>query len=152
MTDVKGETEPAIGLSLNANLSPTKQIVLQTHIPSDWNAEQINTLVDKLVGVIDRKEAYYRVEVLEAELEQQEQALYSIQDNLATVEKNAMIKHEASNKRVPFKWSGSELVQKVQAENTVERAKKLIEKIRDQLQATRKKAGLINESASPANH
>ena len=148
MTDVKGETEPAIGISLNANLSPTKQIVLQTHIPVDWTVEQINGLVDKLAGVIDRKEAYYQVDMIEAELEQNEHALYSIRDNLANVEKNALLKHEASGRRKPFEWSGQELIQKKQAEDTVERQKKLIAAIRKRLGEARKKAGLPDGTAS----
>ena len=90
MTEAKGETEAAIGVSLNANLSPTKQIVLQTHIPCDWSQEQINTLVDKLSGVIDRKEAFYQIEVLEAELEHNKTTLYSIRHNLDNVEANAL--------------------------------------------------------------
>jgi regulator of replication initiation timing len=151
MSDEKGETEPAIGVSLNANLSPTKQIVLQTHVPVEWTEEQINKLVDKLSGVIDRKEAYYRIEILEAELEQNEQALYSINDNLANVEKNALMKWEASNKRRPFEWSGQELIQKKQAEDTVVRQTKIVKQCRDRLTEAKRKAGVDDGTASSAN-
>lgn len=151
MSDVKGETEPAIGISLNANLSPTKQIVLQTHIPIEWTKEQINNLVDTLSDVIDRKEAYYRIEVYQAELEQNEQALYSIRDNLANVEKNALMKWEASNKRRPFEWSGQELVAKKQAEDTVVRQTKIVKQCRDRLAEAKRKAGVDDGTASSAN-
>jgi hypothetical protein len=153
MSDVQGEaaTEPAIGLSLNANLSQTKQIVLQTHIPRDWSQEQINTLVDKLSGVVDRKEAFYQIEVLEAELEHNKTTLYSIRHNLDNVEANALAKHEASGRRTPFKWSQAELVQKKQTEDSVVRQTEIVAKCQQRLDEARKKAGLTDGTASSAN-
>lgn len=152
MSELKGETAPALGVSLNAQLDARRQLVFQTHVDASTSEEDLSKLVDKLNRVVDRQVAYYSIEELENALERDKQILYSVTHNLETVEANIQLKREAGGKRGEYRMSQTEVVQKKQAEDSAVRQKEIVAMSERRLAEAKKKAGIQDGSSSAANN
>ena len=150
MSDEKGETAPALGISLNAQLDARRQLVLQTHVPAEYSEEQITKLVSTYNRVIDKQVAYYQVEELENNLERDKQILYSINRNLEDVEAMYAKRYESGNKR-GNKLSENEEKQRKQAIDNVKRQTEIVALSERRLKEAKEKAGLTDGTPSTAN-
>ena len=150
--DEKGVgTAPALGVSLNAQFAPGRQFVLQTHVPQECSADELNGLLDKMNAAVDRAEAYYEIEQELKRVEVDENVLLNITRRLNEVEGNIQLKSAASGKRGEYRLSAQEQMQKKQAYDSLEEAKKRVADGRARLEALRKKAGNRDGTSSPAN-
>lgn len=151
MTELKGETAPALGISLNAQFAAGRQVVFQTHVAQETAPEEINRLLDKMNAAVDRQEAFYRIEELENALERDKQILYSITHNMENVEQNMQLKYEARGKRGEFKLSPQEAIQKKQAQDNLVRQTEIVKLAEKRLADAKEKAGNRDGAPSPAN-
>lgn len=65
----------ALGFSVQTDLGAGRSIVFQTHLPNDVSADEINAMVDKMLGAADRAKARYDIEALTRTLEADEKML-----------------------------------------------------------------------------
>lgn len=151
MTEVKGEqapVAPALGVSLNIQISPNRQIVFQTHVDAAATADDLNTLLDKLLTVGDRAEAFYQIDVAEQDLERNVIALENMQARLAVVD-NRMQEQSAANnnRRNPSPAAGKDQADRRQVVEQIEIAKKNVEKATAWRDGVVKKAGTRGSAA-----
>lgn len=146
MTEVQGET--ALGVSLQIQLSPTRQVVFQTHVAQVTTADELNKLLDKLNGVGDRAEIYYQIPVLEAEHKRAVQILEDHTRRMENVESNARAKYEEGGRRGIYKPAAADTAAKIQAEDQLKIAKRMVDETMERLEKARKEAGTRDGSAT----
>ena len=152
MTDSKGETAPALGISINAQVSPTRQITMQSFVDRDASGDEINGLLDKMNTSLDRQAAYYEIDEELKRLEVDKNVLTNITRRLAEVEDNIRLKAAASGeRRNPLKLSSQEEMQKKQANDSLEEAKKRVREGEARIAELRKKAGNRDGANSSPN-
>jgi|GEM_PF-3775490 len=148
MSDLKGtETAPALGVSLNAQFAAGRQVVFQTHVAQDTTEGEMNNLLDLMNAVVDRQEAFYAQEQARRQLEVDENVLMNLVKRLGEVENNIQLKALADNRRNP-KPSPQDEVQKKQALDSLEEAKKRVAIDKAHLADLIKRAGNRDGAAS----
>jgi len=152
MDDSKGETAQALGISINAQVAPARQITFQSFVDRDAPSDQIDTLLDKWNASLDRQVAFYEIEEELKRIEVDKNVLVNITNRLAEVEDNIRLKASSeTGRRGPFKLSAQEEVQKKQANDSLKEAKKRVEDGMTRLAELKKKAGNRDGASSPAN-
>lgn len=87
MTEAVMETSAAaLGFSVIANLGDDRQFTGQCFVDSDDDLAIINAKVDKVMVIIDRQKAKYRIKDLRKEVAEMEAALGRQEDDLARLE------------------------------------------------------------------
>jgi chromosome segregation ATPase len=66
------ETAPALGMSLQFDLGAGRVCTMQTFLPRDCAAVELNRTLDKMTAAGDRQRAHYKIEELERDLAQLE--------------------------------------------------------------------------------
>ena len=152
MDDSKGETAPALGISINAQVSPRRQITVQSFVDRDASGAEIDNLLDKMNASLDRQEAFYAIEDAENQLEVDSNVLVNITRRLAEVEDNIRLKAGSeTGRRAPYKPSAQEEVAKKQAHDSLAEAKKRVEIDKVIIAKLKMKAGNRDGTSSPAN-
>lgn len=154
MDDSKGETAPALGISINAQVAPARQITFQTFIDRDATIDQIDYLLDKANASLDRQVAFYEIEEELKRVEVDENVLVNITKRLAEVEENMDLKAMAEGRRtgrLSDREQAQHEVQKKQARDSYEEAKKRVDAGKARLAELRKKAGNRDVTSSPAD-
>jgi hypothetical protein len=152
MDDLKGETAPALGISINAQVAAARQITMQSFIDRDASGAEIDKLLDKLNASLDRQVAFYEIEEEEKRIEVDRNVLTNVSKRLAEVEDNIRLKAgSAEGRRNPLKLSTQEEVQKKQAYDSLEEAKRRVAVGEARLVELRKKAGNRDVASSPAD-
>lgn len=152
MDDSKGETAPALGISINAQVAPTRQITMQSFVDRDASGADIDYLLDKMNASLDRQAAYYEIDEEMKRLEVDKNVLANVSKRLAEVEDNIRLKAAASGeRRNPLKLSSQEEMQKKQAHDSLEEAKRRVADGEARLVELRKKAGNRDGTSSPAD-
>jgi hypothetical protein len=152
MDDSKGETAPALGISINAQVAAARQITMQSFIDRDASGADIDKLLDKLNASLDRQVAFYEIEEEEKRIEVDRNVLANVSKRLAEVEDNIRLKAgSAEGRRNPLKLSSQEEVQKKQAYDSLEEAKRRVAVGEARLVELRKKAGNRDVASSPAD-
>lgn len=146
--DGKGETAPALGISLNAQFAAGRQLVFQTHVDQNTDATTIRSLITKLNDVIDAEEAYYALPEMEKKVEVDRNQLYLINQQLGELDAKA----RATTERGRAKGlNPNETAQRDNALKSKERMEELLQKSIDLLEETRKKAANRDGTASAAD-
>lgn len=145
--DGKGETAPALGISLNAQFAAGRQLVFQTHIDRDTDATVIGSLVAKWNDVIDIEEAYYSLPELEKSVEVNKNQLYLINQQLGEIDRRQRVTDRG--RTVPL--SAKDQADRSNALKSKERAEELLKKSQDLLDETRKKVANRDGTASAAD-
>jgi hypothetical protein len=152
MDDSKGETAPALGISINAQVAAARQITMQSFIDRDASGADIDKLLDKLNASLDRQVAFYEIEEEEKRLEVDVKVLRDISKRLADVEDNIRLKAASeTGRRNPIKLSSQEEMQKKQAFESLEEAKRRVAAGEARIVELRKKAGNRDVASSPAD-
>lgn len=152
MDDSKGEAVPALGISINAQVAPARQITMQSFIDRDTPKEAIDALLDKLNASLDRAVAYYEIEEELKRLEVDKNVLNNVSKRLAEVEDNIRLKASSeTGRRNPLKLSSQEEMQKKQAHDSLEEAKRRVADGEARLVELRKKAGTRDGANSGPN-
>ena len=147
MNDSKGETAPALGISLSAQFAGGRTVVFQTHVPQDVPKVDLDNMMDTLNAVADRQEAFYAQEQARRQLEVEENALTNMTRRLGEVEGNMQLAATAEGRR-NHKPSPKDEMQRKQALDTIEEGKKRVNIARKYLDELIKKAGNRDGAAS----
>lgn len=150
MNDSKGETAPALGISLSAQYAGGRTVVFQTHVPQDMAQEKLDDMMDKLNAVADRQEAFYAQEQARRQLEVEENALVNMTRRLGEVEGNMQLAASAEGRR-NAKPSPKDEMQRKQALDTIEEGKKRVDIAKKYLDELIKKAGNRDGAHSSPN-
>lgn len=150
MSDSKGETAPALGISLSLQYAGGRTVVFQTHVPQETLQAGVDEILDRLNGSADRAEAYYAQEQARRQLEVEEKALLNMTRRMGEVESNIQLKASADNRR-NYKPSAQDEVQKKQALDSVEEGKRRVAECKAFLADLIRKAGNRDGASSPAN-
>jgi hypothetical protein len=118
----------AAQISMTAQISQNRQIVIQTYLDRDSHQSVFNAVLDKLNRSIERQEAKVRIEEEEANLEVEEKALRNLVEDFAAIEDRSRKAWERANKRGQWRLSEAEEAHKKGALTNVERYKEVIAK------------------------
>lgn len=135
---------PALGFSMQVDLGAGRVATLQTFLPNDCSPELLDRMLDKMTRAGDRQRAHYKIEELQAALEQEErqqaQHLEDLNRNIEdyearqakrkleiekaqkavdTIEERARDAHVASGRRGEFKLSGNVVSQHTAVKNGI---------------------------------
>lgn len=148
MSEEKGKVEsPAIGLSVRAQYSAGRETVFQLYFPMDVTPDGINSMLDKVNGVVDRAEAYYAQEQARRQLEVEEKAVVNMARRLAEVDGR---QQEDPRKRKTG-LSEKDVKDRIQAMDTLEEGKRRVAECKKFLAELIVKAGNRDGAASPTN-
>lgn len=115
------EPDPAIGISMEVEVSKGRRLVLQTHVARDAPIGELNGTLDKINTASDRQVAYYELDALRFQLEHDERVLKQFRDNYVLLEQTALSSWERRGKRGPVELSDREQKGKMEAETSIER-------------------------------
>lgn len=152
MNDSKGETIPALGISVEMQYAGGRKVVFQTHVDQDVDEVVLNMLLDTMNAAADRAEAYYAQDQARRQLEVEENAAANIARRLSEVEGNIQTKAIAEGGRRNPKLSAQDDMQKKQALDSVEESRKRVAVCKAHLADLIKKAGNRDGASSPANN
>lgn len=96
---------PALGLSLQVQLSPKCTLVFQSHVDA---IESPNALLDRMVNAADRLAARYELKEKRVLLEQNEVGLRHMVEDLNRIHARNRAAHDASGKRGDYKPTNAE--------------------------------------------
>ena len=140
MDDSKGETAPALGISLSAQFAQGRTVVFQTHVAQDMSKVELDKMMDRLNAVADRQEAFYAIDQAERQLEVETNATKNMARRLEEVEANIATKMTAEGRRNP-KLTAQDEMQKKQARDTLEEGHKRVAIAQKFLDELKQKAG-----------
>lgn len=123
----------AAAITVTAQISQNRSIVIQTYIPRDASLRQYHEVLDKLGASADRQEAKYRLEGLQAELAQHEKTAKSLEEDFTSIETRSAAAWAATGRRGEHKLSPQETAQKSTAKTNIERYRVEIKKIKDEI-------------------
>lgn len=122
------EKAVAAAITITAQVSQNRSIVIQTYLERDAGVSHYHTLVDKLTATVDRQEARLQLDELQVLLEQEEKALKQLTEDYNSIEERARVAWAASNKRGEFKLGAQETAQKSTAATNIKRFQEAIAK------------------------
>ena len=125
--DAKGM---AAAVTVTAQISQNRQIVIQTYLDRDSNLATFNRLLDKFSKTIERQEAFSSLESEKANLEVEEKALRNLGEDFGAIEERSRKAWEKANKRGTWRLSDVEETHKKGALTNIERYKEVIAKRR----------------------
>lgn len=118
----------AVAVTLTAQVSQNRSIVMQTYIPRDAEMGEYHHALDKLSAAVDRQEAKANLESEETQLALEEKTLRQMKEDYAGIQERSEKAWVASNRRGPHKLTPQEEGQKQQAVVAMTRYKEAIEK------------------------
>ncbi len=148
MEDVKGETAPALGISLNAQFAAGRQLVFQTHVPQEATREDIQALLLKLNDAIDIEEAHYMLPELEKSVEVSKNQMYTIDQQIGQIDAKLQGNVTERGRPRPDPKADADRANMVKSKARME---ELLAKDVEKLEDTRKKASKRNGAASTAD-
>ena len=122
------EKEIAAQVTMTAQTSSNRSIVMQTYLPRDAALGMYHGVLDKMSTAIDRQEAKANLEGLEAEQALEEKTLKAMEEDYLAVPARARAAWQASGRKGEYKPSPQEQAQKGQAEQGIKRFRESIEK------------------------
>ena len=150
MSEAKGETAPALGVSINAQFAAGRQIVFQTHVDQEIAPKKLQELLIKFNNAIDKEEAFYEINDEMKRLEVDRNVLTNITRRLDEVETNMQAVAVASGKR-EHKPTQKDLNDKKQAQDSLAEAKKRVKDGEARIAALKEKAGNRDVPSSAAD-
>lgn len=123
------QKEIAVAVTMTAQISQNRSIVMQTYIPRDAEVDWYHHMLDKLSKAVDRQEAKASLEAEEANLALEEKTLKQQREDFVAIEERAQTAWEHSRKKGP--WPGltaAEAAQKGTAATNIRRFEEAITK------------------------
>jgi hypothetical protein len=150
MTEVKGETAPALGISLSMQYAGGRTVVFQTHVAQEASQADVDKILDKLNGSADRAEAFYAQEQARRQLEVEEKALVNIKRRLGEVD--ALIQDQAARSPKRNQTVGDkEARERKQALDNIAEGERRVAECKGFLADLVKKAGNRDGASSPTD-
>ena len=120
------QKEMACAVTLTAQMSQTRSLVVQTYVARDAPIGLFHTVLDKLSKAINRQEAVLDLEAEELNLKVEKDKLRSMQEDFLRIEDDAQAEWERRGKKGPFKLGEKENAAKRTSVITIDRYKDAI--------------------------
>lgn len=129
----KSVGDVAAGITITAQISQSRSIVIQTYLPRDAAVGAFHSILDKLGAAADRQEAKYRLEGLQTELAQHEKVAKSLEEDYTSIETRSAEEWKRRNKKGEPALNDNERAQKSTAKTNIERYRVEIVKIKSEI-------------------
>lgn len=123
----------AAAITVTAQISQNRSIVIQTYIPRDALIVQYHGVLDKLGASVDRQEAKYQLVGLKAELAQHEKTAKSLEEDYTGIETRSQKAWAGAGKKGAHRLTANEEAQKSTAKTNIERYRVEIAKIKTEI-------------------
>lgn len=133
------QKNPALGLSMQAEVEPGRTIVLQTHTDQDISSDKLNKMLDVYADALDRQMAKFSKMKLEKQLEMHEKRIVETMELDIVEMKKAEAEYGDSGRRGDFKLHGVKQTQHEQRQATMKKDREEIAKIRELIYDCEKK-------------
>lgn len=98
----------AITFSIEAKINQSRSIVAQTAVPRDAEVGEINAVLDKVAGALDRQEAKALLKGLKVTLERDRKQFDRQVDQVAKLRQTYESEWAAQNRRGPYELRGQQ--------------------------------------------
>lgn len=149
MSDEKGETAPALGVSINAQFAAGRQIVFQTHVDQEIKPEDLTALLKKFNDAIDLEEIVYAIPDLEKQAKVNQNQLYVTEQRIG--ELDAAMQGNVTDRGRTRPATEKQLGDRANMMKTQERFKELLKEDQDKLQEMKDKVAKRNGTPSPTD-
>ena len=127
------EKEPSIGISYTCELPGKKALVMQSFVPRDCPASQLDDVLDKVRVAGERQFAFGAVIQLKLQLEQEEKMARDHASRMAQVDENIKAEWNRGNRRGDPTLSAKQRQDQAQAYAHAEESKVRIAKVRAEI-------------------
>lgn len=135
------EKQPSIGISYTCELPGKKALVMQSFVPRDCAAKDLDAVLDKVRVAADRQFAFGAVVQLKLQLEQEIKMASDHAARMAQVDENMKAKWNSSGRKGDLKLSQNEEQAQRQAYAQAEESKKRIAKVKSEISEFEAKIG-----------
>lgn len=135
------EKEPSIGISYTAELPGKRALVLQSFMPRDCEAKDLNKILDKIKDAAERQFAFGAIVQLRLQLEQEEKLAADHVLRVAQVDENVKTEWGRQGKRGEIRLSAKQETEQRQAYAHAEESKKRIAKVKADIAEFESKIG-----------
>ena len=135
------EKEPSIGISYTCELPGKKALVMQSFVPRDCDAKDLDATLDKIRLAGDRQFAFGAVVQLKLQLEQEEKMAADHAMRMAQVDANLKAEWSRGNRRGDPTLSAKQRQDQQQAYAHAEESKKRIAKVKAEISEFEAKIG-----------
>lgn len=125
----------ALGFSYSITLDDKRSLVLQTHMPLDCAAADLNNALDKMSRAADRQAARYMIKALQKSLGMQKKQLRRVTEDLQRQDDVNRSKFVAANKKGEYRLSNEQEAHRNNVLVTQERFKEEIADIEREIKA-----------------
>jgi ribosomal 50S subunit-associated protein YjgA (DUF615 family) len=131
--DPEPRDEIAVAVTMTAQLSEKRSIVMQTYLPRDSAVKVFHDALDKLGSAIDRQEAKYQLEGLRVSLEMHEKTLTQLEEDYGRIDAKATADWLRAGRKGDPKLNANEQAQKGNAEQNIKRYRTEILKVKAEI-------------------
>lgn len=135
------EKEPSIGISYTAELPGKKALVMQSFMPRDCDAKDLNAILDKIKDAAERQFAFGAVQQLRLQLEQEEKIASDHVKRMAQVDENVKQEWARGSRKGEIRLSQKQEQEQRQAYAHAEESKKRIAKVKSEIAEFEAKIG-----------
>jgi len=139
MNDI--EKEPSIGISYTCELPGKKALVLQSFVPRDCDAKDLDATLDKIRVASERQFAFGAIVQLRLQLEQEEKMAADHAMRMAQVDENMKARWNSTGRKGDLRLTQKEETEQRQAYAHAEESKKRIAKVRAEIAEFEAKIG-----------
>jgi len=139
MSDI--EKEPSIGISYTVELPGKKALVMQSFVPRDCPAGQLDGILDKVRVASERQFAFGMIEHLKLQLEQEQKIASDHAKRMAQVDENIRSDWTKGNRRGDVQLSQKQRQDQAQAYAHAEETQRRIDKVKADIAEYQAKIG-----------
>lgn len=125
---------PAIAISLAADLGSGRGLTLQTHVHRADTENAIDSVLDKIMGRVDRQKAKYEIPDLQDELAKMERAMHNLEEDAKKLYSDAADRWAKAGHKGEFKPGPTERSGIQNCEQNIKRFKDGIEDFKKKIE------------------
>lgn len=128
------EKDLGLGIQFTVTVGQGRQIAMTAGVPLAYETGQLNALLDRMAGAMDRQTLRYENHDRKAQIENMEQQLATTRQQIANHEAMCLDDWERRGKQGAFRMSGDQLAKKKNFETTEQHLIEAIKKKRKELE------------------
>lgn len=152
MSEQKNNT-PVIRISMQMAIHEKRGLSFETYVGADQPVEFINATIDKLCSAADRKIAYYELETLEQQFENETNVLKALEENFQLIGTQQAVRNQVNGKSIAAKPSAAEFKAKTDAETNIKNRREYLKRLQKEIAKRRalSEGGNLGNTSSAAN-
>lgn len=128
------EKDLGLGIQFTVTVGNGRQIAMTAGVPLAYESKQLNDLLDRMAGAMDRQALRYEIHDRKSQIENMEQQLATTRQQIVNHEAVCLEDWERRGKQGAFRMSGDQLAKKKNFETTQQHLIEAIKKKRQEIE------------------